>query len=163
MKCHQIENKLSAFQDGELSASENDLVEKHLAGCHACRELHVKLQQVWKNLGEISEIRPTAGFYERVSQKINQASERGVGGTLLGSWGLKGLPSPAIVSVILAIGIFCGALIGNSLVDIHPPQSATVHAEEGFLSSLRVFGPVPPGTLADNYARLLSYNEGHLR
>jgi anti-sigma factor RsiW len=163
MKCHLIENKLSAYQDGELSASEKEQVERHLAGCHACRELYVKLQQVWKNLGEMSEIRPTTGFYERVSRRINQAPKRGVWGTLLGGWGLKGLPSPAIVSVILAIGIISGALIGNSLVDIHPPQSATVRAEEGFLSSLRVFGLVPPGTLADNYDRLLSYNEGHLR
>jgi anti-sigma factor RsiW len=163
MKCHQIENKLSAYQDGELSASENEQVERHLAGCHACREQHVKLQQTWKALGEIAEIRPTPGFYERVSQKIDQAPERRVWDSLWGNWRLKAFPSPAIASAILAIGIISGAIIGNSFVDIHPPQSATVYAEEGFLSSLRVFGPVPPGTLADNYERLLSYNEGHMR
>jgi anti-sigma factor RsiW len=163
MKCHQIENKLCAYQDGELSASENEQVERHLAGCHACREQHVKLQQVWKNLGEMSEIQPTAGFYERVSRKINPASERGVWGTLPGSWGWKGLPSPAIVSVILAIGIVCGTFIGNSLINEQTLHNAVAHAEEGLLSSLRAFDPVPPGTLADNYERLLSYNEGHLR
>jgi anti-sigma factor RsiW len=163
MKCHQIENKLSAYQDGELSASENELVERHLAGCHACREQHVKLQQTWKALGEIAEIKPTPGFYERVSRKINQAPKRGVWGTLLEGWGLKGLPSPAIVSIILAIGILCGTFIGNSLINKQTLHNAVAHAEEGFLSSLRVFDPVPPGTLADNYERLLSYNESHMR
>lgn len=163
MKCHKIETKLSAYQDGELSASEKEQVERHLAGCHACREQHVKLQQVWKNLGEIAEIRPTPGFYERVSQKIDQAPERRVWDSLWGNWRLKAYPSPAIVSVLLAIGILCGALIGNSFVNIHPLHSTTVHAEEGVLSSLRVFGPVPPGTLADNYERLLSLNESHIR
>jgi hypothetical protein len=111
----------------------------------------------------MSEIWPPAGFYERVSRKINPAPKRGVWGTLLGGWGLKGLPSPAIVSVILAIGILFGTFIGNSLINKQTLHDAVAHAEEGFLSSLRVFDPVPPGTLADNYERLLSYNEGQMR
>jgi anti-sigma factor RsiW len=163
MKCHQIENKLSAYQDGELSASEKELVERHLAGCHACREQQLKLQQTWQALGEITEILPAPGFFERVSQKVDQAPERGGWDSLWGNWRLKALPSPAIVSVILAIGILCGTYIGNSLINEQTRHNAAAHAEEGFLSSLRVFDSVPPGTLAENYERLLSYNEGHIR
>ncbi len=163
MKCHKIENKLSAYQDGELSASEKEQVERHLAGCYACREQHVKLQQTWQALGEMTEIRPTPGFYKRVSQNIDQASERGAWGTLLGNLGFKSLPSPIIASVILAIGILCGTFIGKSLINVQPLHPAAVRSEEGLLSSLRVFDPVPPGTLADDYERLLSYNESHIR
>jgi anti-sigma factor RsiW len=164
MKCHKIENKLSVFQDGELSASEKEQVERHLAGCHACREQHVKLQQTWKALGEMAEIRPTQGFYERVSQKIREAAEQnGFGVFGWANWKFRTMMSPAAVSILLAIGILCGALIGNSFVKIHPPHSATAHAEEGLLSSLRFFDPVPPGSMADNYERLLNYNESHIR
>jgi anti-sigma factor RsiW len=164
MKCHKIGKKLSAYQDGELSASEKELLERHLAGCHACREQYVKLQQTWQALGEMAEIRPTLGFYDRVSQEIREASkDNGFGFFDWRHWRLRTLMPPVAVPILLAIGIFCGALIGNSFVKIHPPPSTTAHAEEGFLSSLRVFGPVPPGTLADNYERLLSYNESHNR
>lgn len=163
MKCQTIEKKLSAYQDGELSASENEQIERHLVGCHSCREQHVELQQTWQALGEMAEIRPSLEFYKRVFQKIGQKSEKGVLGPVLGSWRLRVLPSPVIASVILAIGIVCGTYIGNSLFPFEPFHSAAAFSDGGFLSSLRVFDPVPPGTLADGYERLLSYNESHTK
>jgi anti-sigma factor RsiW len=161
MKCQTFEKKLSAYQDGELSASEKEQVERHLAGCHSCREQNVKLQRTWQTLGEMTEIGPTPGFYNRVAQKIGQESEKGVLESLWGNWGLRALPSPVFASVILAIGILCGTYIGNSLFQFESFHSAAASFEGGFLSSLRVFDPAPPGTLADSYERLLSYNESH--
>jgi hypothetical protein len=163
MKCHRIEKKLSAYQDGELSASEREQVERHLADCHSCREQYVRLQQFWQALGDQSEIRPTPGFYKRVSQKIGQTTEKGVWGFRWGNRGLRALPSLVFASVILAIGMLCGTYIGNSFIKIQPLHNVAAYPEEGFLSSLKVFDPVPPGTLADSYERLLSYNEGHIR
>jgi len=163
MKCHTIEEKLSAYQDGELSVSDREQVERHLAGCHSCREQRVKLQQTWQALGEMAEIRPSLGFYKQVSQKIGQASEKGVFETSRwGSWWVRALPSSALASVILAIGILCGTYIGNSLFQFGPFHNAS-SSEGGFLTSLRVFDPAPPGTLADSYERLLSYNKGHTK
>jgi predicted anti-sigma-YlaC factor YlaD len=163
MKCHRIEKKLSAYQDGELSASERKQVERHFADCHSCREQYVRLQQLWQALGDQAEIRPTPGFYKRVSQKIDQTPEKSVLGPRWRNWGLRALPSPVFASVILAIGIVCGTSIGNSLLPFEPFHSAGVFSDGGFLSSLRVFDPVPPGTLADGYERLLSYNESHTK
>jgi len=163
MKCHTIEKKLSAYQDGELSASEKEQVERHLTGCHSCHEQYVRLQQTWQGLGDLTEIRPTPGFYKRVSQKIGQTSEKGVLGSRWGNWGLRALPSPVIASVSLAIGILCGTYIGNSLFQFESFHSAAASSEGGFLSSLRVFDPAPPGTLANSYERLLSYNESHTK
>jgi Putative zinc-finger len=164
MKCRTIEKRLSAYQDGELSVSENEQVASHLAGCHSCREQHVKLQQTWRALGDVTEIRPTPGFYQRLSERIGQEPQKGVfGASLWGNWGLRVVPSPIIASIIVAIGIVCGTLIGNFLIQIEPFHNIAAFSEEGFLSSLRVFDPVPPGTLADSYERLLSYNEGHIR
>jgi anti-sigma factor RsiW len=163
MKCQKFEKKLSAYQDGELSASEKEQVERHLAGCHSCREQHVRLHQTWQSLGDLAEIRPTPGFYKRVSHKIGQTPEKGLLGSRWGNWGLRALPSPVFASVTLAIGILCGTYIGNSLFQLEPFHSAVASSEGGFLSSLRVFDPAPPGTLADSYERLLSYNESHTK
>ena len=164
MKCHTIVKKLSAYQDGELSAFEKEKVERHLAGCSSCREQYVTLQQTWQSLGDVMEVRPAPAFYKRLSLKIGQEGEKGVfGASHWGYWGLGALPSPVIASVVLAIGIFCGTFIGNSLIQFGPFHNAAAFSEESFLSSLRVFNPVPPGTLADGYERLLSYNESHIR
>jgi hypothetical protein len=162
MKCQTFEKKLSAYQDGELSALEKQQVDRHLADCHSCREQYARLQQTWQALGEMTEIQPTPGFYKRVSQKIGQIPEKSVLESLLGNW-LRVLPSPVFASVILAIGIFCGTYIGNSLFQFESFHSAAASSEGGFLSSLRVFDPAPPGTLADSYERLLSYNESHTK
>jgi predicted anti-sigma-YlaC factor YlaD len=164
MKCQTIEKKLSAYQDGELSTTENEQIERHLVVCHSCREQHVKLQQTWQVLGEMAELRPSLGFYKHVSKQIGQASQKGIFDTSpWGGWWVRALPSSALASVILAIGILCGTYIGNSFIKIQPLHNVAAYPEEGFLSSLKVFDPIPPGTLADNYKRLLSYNEGHIR
>ena len=164
MKCHKIEKKLSGYQDGELSAAEKEQVERHLAGCLACRERHVKLQRAWEALGELTEIRPEHGFYDRLSSKIREAPEqRGFGALGWGNWRFRALMNPLAASILLVVGILWGVFIGNSFVKLNPPQSAAAHDEAGFLSSLRVFSAVPPGSLADNYERLLSYNEGPIR
>ncbi|MBI5580291.1 MAG: zf-HC2 domain-containing protein [Deltaproteobacteria bacterium] len=163
MKCQTIEKKLSAYQDGELSVLEKEQVERHLAGCHSCLEQHVRLKQTWHILGDLTEIRPTPGFYKRVSHKIGLTPEKGLLGSCWRNWGWGALPSPVFASVILAIGMLCGAYIGNSFIKTQPFHNVAAYPEEGFLSSLKVFDPVPPGSLADNYERLLSYNEGHIR
>jgi predicted anti-sigma-YlaC factor YlaD len=163
MNCQTIEKKLSAYQDGELSVLKKELVERHLAGCHSCLEQHVRLRQTWQALGDLTEIRPTPGFYKRVSHKIGQTPKKGLLGSRWGDWGLRALPSPVFASVILVIGILCGTYIGNSLFQFEPFHSAAASTEGGFLSSLRVFDPAPPGTLADSYERLLRYNESHTK
>ena len=36
MKCRQVKALLPAFDDDELSATERDMIERHLAGCADC-------------------------------------------------------------------------------------------------------------------------------
>lgn len=163
MKCHTIEKKLSAYQDGELSVSEKKQVERHLAGCHSCREQHVKLQQAWQALRDLQEIPTPAGFYGRVTQKINHSPRQGLIGALhWGNWGFKALPSAVITSITLAIGILFGTYVGNSLAKFQPFHLPIAFSEESLLTSLKMFEPVPPGTLSDGYERLMSSVQLHI-
>ena len=163
MNCHTIEEKLSAYQDGELSVSAKEQVERHLAGCQSCRKQQVKLQQTWQSLGDSQEIPTPAGFYGRITQKIHHSPRQGLIGVLhWGNWEFKALPSAVITSITLAIGILFGTYVGNSLAKFQPFHRPIVFSEESLLSSLKMFEPVPPGTLSDGYERLMSSVQLHI-
>ena len=163
MECHTIEKKLPAYQDCELSVSEREQVERHLAGCHSCCKQHVKLQQTWQSLGDLQEIPTPAGFYGHVTQKINHSPRQGrIGDLHWGNGGFKALPSAVITSITLAIGILLGTYVGNSLAKFQPFHRPIAFSEESLLSSLKMFEPVPPGTLSDGYERLMSSVQHHI-
>ena len=52
MKCSQVEKRLSAFQDGELSPQEEERVSEHLESCSACRDRYAEMEKVWQVLGD---------------------------------------------------------------------------------------------------------------
>jgi anti-sigma factor RsiW len=157
MKCRNIQKKLSAYQDRELRPREQEEVSRHLLNCQSCREQYEKLERVWQTLGGLEEVRPVPWFYQQIVRRIDEPRERGS----LPSFQqvLQILRAPAIVSVILMIGLLLGTYLGNVLVQsgFLPFQRNSVsYSQKGpFLSSLNVFDPVPPGTLADGYLQLM--------
>ena len=164
MKCHSVQKKLSAYQDRELEPKEQEQVRGHLLSCRACREQFAELERVWKTLGGLEEIRPDPWFYRQLVRKVKERHERGF---------LPGLPwvfqtwrTPAIASMLLAIGILTGTYLGNIMVrrDFLPFQPAQpTYSQEALFDSLRVFDPAPPGTLAHGYLQMVSYKEDDSR
>jgi anti-sigma factor RsiW len=163
MKCHAIEKRLSAYQDGELSAFENEAIGMHLAECASCRRQYEQLQQLWQALDDLQAIPALPGFYRQVNRRIQQLTDNGaVGAPRWGSAWFKTLPSSAVTAAILLAGIVFGTYVGNSLARFQPYHGPIAFSEESFLSSLKVFEAVPPGTVADSYERLMSFNQIHL-
>jgi anti-sigma factor RsiW len=163
MKCHAIEKRLSAYQDGELPASGNAEISRHLADCASCRETYEKFLQLWQKLDDLQPIPAPPGFYRQVYQRIHQAPEKGLPRALhWGSAWFKALPSSAVTATILLAGIVFGTYVGNSLARFQPYHGPIAFSEQSFLSSLKVFEAVPHGTLADGYERLMSFNQSHL-
>jgi len=163
IKCHAIERRLSAYQDGELPASENEAIGRHLAECASCREQHEQLKQLWQALGDLEPIPAPLGFYSQVDRRIQQLTENGASGApRWGSAWFKALPSSAVTAAILIAGIVFGTYVGNSLSRFQPSHRPIAFSEESFLSALKVFEAAPPGTLADGYERLMSSNRFHL-
>jgi|WetSurMetagenome_2_1015567.scaffolds.fasta_scaffold42760_3 anti-sigma factor RsiW len=163
MNCRTVRDRLSSFQDGELSVSERDKVERHLSGCPSCREEFVRLQQTWEALNSLPELSVPPEFYRRVQRKIGEAAERGKSRRPVYDNGWFGvLPSSVAACLLIATGIALGALVGNSF--IMPEHLQAAAHEESVLSSLSAaFDPVPPGTLADGFERLMTRNESHIR
>jgi len=164
MKCRSVQKKLSAYQDRELEPKEQEQVRSHLLSCRACREQYAELDRIWQTLGELQEIRPDPWFYPQVVRKIREPRQQGLLPTIERFF--QPLRTPAIASILLAIGILGGAYLGNILIqcDFLPfqPERPT-YTQEALFDSLKVFDPAPPGTLAHGYLQMVSYKENKSR
>lgn len=164
MKCSKVQKKLSAYQDKELRPREQEEVRKHLLSCQTCRGQYENLEQVWQTLGELQEIHPDPWFYRQVVRKIKEPREQGLLPTLQHVFGL--FRTPVAVSIILIIGLVAGSYLGSLLArcDLFPFQNNPLSDSRGtFFTSMRVFDPAPPGTLAEGYFRMVSYKENDSR
>ena len=158
MKCHQVQKRLSAFQDGELRQHEQERVSDHLESCPACRERYAEMEKVWQALGDFKEILPEPGFYGQLVKKINESHETRFPAGF--QWLSQFFSSPWATSTLLIAGILIGTFLGNILVksDLFPfQQNQAAHSQAAVeVFSLKVFDPIPPGTLADKYMRMAS-------
>jgi predicted anti-sigma-YlaC factor YlaD len=164
MKCHNAQKKFSAYQDRELKPREQEEISSHLLNCQSCREQYEKLERVWQTLRELEEIRPGPWFYPQLVRKVKEPRERGLLPGL--QWVFPMLRTPAIASILLAIGILAGTYLGSILArhDLLPSQNDPLINSQGTLfSSLKVFDPAPPGTLAHGYLQMASYKESESR
>ena len=164
MKCHSVLKKLSAYQDGELKPQEQNEVRSHLLSCQSCREQYEELEKAWQTLGELKEIHPDPWFYSQLRRRIKEPRQKGIVPALHHVFRL--LRTPAIASILLAIGILAGGYLGNILArcDFFPFQpTQPAHSEEALFDSLKVFDPAPPGTLAHGYLQMVSYREDESR
>ena len=159
MKCNKVQKNLSAYQDGELKPGERDKVTMHLQDCQVCCKQYAELDRVWQTLGELQEIHPDPWFYRQVVRKIKKPREQGLLPTLQHVFGL--FRAPAIASIILIVGLVAGSYLGSLLArcDLFPFQNNTLSNSEGLFTSLKVFDPAPPGTLAEGYLQVVSYKE----
>jgi len=158
MKCHQVQKRLSAFQDGELNSRARERISDHLESCSACRERYAEMEKVWQSLGEFKEILPEPGFYGQLVKKINESNEtRSPAGF---QWVFQIFSSSWATSTLLIAGILIGTFLGNILAksDLFPfQQNQAAHSQAAIeVFSLKVFDPIPPGTLADKYMRMAS-------
>jgi len=164
MKCQNIQEKLSAYQDRELEPKEQEQVRSHLLSCRGCREQFAELERIWKIVGQLEEIHPNPWFYRQLVGKIKEPREQSQIPAVQRVFRI--LQTPAIASILLAIGILAGAYLGNIVArsDFLPfqPERPT-YSQEALFDSLKVFDPAPPGTLAHGYLQMVSYKEDESR
>jgi anti-sigma factor RsiW len=163
MKCRTVQRKFSAYQDRELEPREQEQFRSHLLSCRACREQFAELERVWQTLGGVEEIHPDPWFYQQIVRKIKEPREQALLPTLQHVFRL--FRTPVAVSIILIIGLLAGTYLGSILArcDLFPFQSNPIIDSRGVFTSMRVFDPAPPGTLAEGYFRMVSYKENDSR
>jgi len=161
MKCRQVQEKLSAFQDGELKLRAQEKVREHLKSCPACRERYEEMEKIWQALGDFKEIIPEPGFYGQLVKKINESHETPFPVGL--QWLSQSFSSSWVTCTLLFIGILAGTFLGNILAktDLFPlQQNQFSHSQAAIeVFSLRAFDPIPPGTLGGRYLQMANYGE----
>ncbi len=70
MDCTEIQNNLSAFLDGELSAGEKAEMEKHLAECGACSAEAERMRKVVGLVAGLPRVKALGDFTSRVHRAI---------------------------------------------------------------------------------------------
>jgi anti-sigma factor RsiW len=70
MSCSRMEAKILAYVDGRLKESERLDVEKHLAGCGACKLRVSEFRAVNSLLDELPQIEPSEAFDLRVHARV---------------------------------------------------------------------------------------------
>src|SRR4030042_6005166 len=157
MKCRNVQEKLSAYQDGELQSQEQEQIAGHLRTCQACREQYAELDRVWQTLGGLGEIHPDPLFYRQRLRRINEPREQVWLPALRHVFQV--FRSPVIASVIVFVGLVAGSYLGRVLArhDLFPsPDTPARYSQEAFLISMNVFDPAPPGTFAEGYLRMVT-------
>jgi len=147
-----------------MEPGDSEQVRNHLLSCRVCHERRAELERVWQTLGELQEIHPDPWFYRQVVRKIKEPREQGLLPALQHVFGL--FRAPVAVSIILIIGLVAGSYLGSLLArcDLFPFQNNPLSDSRGtFFTSMRVFDPAPPGTLAEGYFRMVSYKENDSR
>src|SRR4029077_21264540 len=66
MSCQKMETRILAYVDGRLKEGERTEVDKHLAGCAACRLRVNEFRAVGDLLDELPMIEPSGAFNARV-------------------------------------------------------------------------------------------------
>ena len=74
--CATLRDSLQAYLDGQLSATERQAVEAHLAACGACRQALGSFQRLFAALDEPELPRPAPGFPGRVMARVAAARRR---------------------------------------------------------------------------------------
>jgi len=162
MRCHRIQRRLAAYQDGEIGGKERDRISAHLEGCPACRRAYAELDLLWQSLEKIPEIEVSAGFEQSLFERINAVPEsRSRWRFPWASWIYRAYPAPAMAAVLLFVGAVLGGYLGNALVSGFSSAPAQVQAlkADTDIVSFRAFSAAPPGTLGDGYLRMVHFTE----
>ena len=164
MNCHNVQKRLSSYQDRELNPLEQEEIGRHLLICRSCREDYEKLERIWHTLGGLEEIRPDPWFYRRLVRRTKEPREQGLLPALQHFFRIFG--APFFVSMILVSGLVAGSYLGTNLArrDLFSFLSNPVGgSQSAFFASMSVFDPAPPGTFAEGYLRMASYEESGSR
>jgi anti-sigma factor RsiW len=163
--CQIINNKLSAYQDGEVTKAEKAAVETHLRTCEACRRKHEALLLTYQILRSLPEIEPAPELFRQIVKRATRVQEP-FWVRVLGS-ALRSLPASAAMAILAVAGLLIGAFMANFLTErqFHPSRAfSAFHSDQALvLASVQVFDATPPGSFAEGYLKLTAYNpeKGH--
>lgn len=144
MSCSRMEKKILGYVDGRLKESERVEVEKHLAGCAACRLRVNEFRAVNGLLDELPIIEPSPAFDLRVHARVAAEPVK------RSWWAWFPAPRVAIAAAMLVMAtVWVGTRSKNNQQQI-AQDDVTVLENYDVLSNFEPLTELPPPVQADD-------------
>jgi len=78
-KCTDIENKLSAYFEGDVSPQEQRLIEEHLATCRQCSKALEDIKKTMELVRNLEEIETPPWFKQKIMEQVREEAEKKTG------------------------------------------------------------------------------------
>lgn len=141
--CQNIVNNLIDIVGNCHPESQKKVILDHLALCPRCQRLVKYFSLGWEELSTAEKLSPSERFWPDLLAKI-QASERPKPFREKIILGLRTSLRPAVVSLILLLGIFFGYQLGNR------PRVETIQSEMSYIEHyVQDFQDFPEGSVSD--------------
>jgi predicted anti-sigma-YlaC factor YlaD len=154
MECSEIEKRLSALLDDEITEPERILIEEHLKSCVDCQKEAENLSQVSDCLDSLTEVEVSPYFLPRLKRRIKEEEVRQVVRLPFFDWA-KRIAVPVGVSALFVIAIFGGNYLGHRL-NQRVEKVAELNEEVANVTGITSFEDFSEGSLVDAYAGLLT-------
>jgi anti-sigma factor RsiW len=128
--CKDIEEKLTAYQEGVLSPEEKGLVENHLAACTQCTSALAGLKKTVDLLKELPEVEPPPWFTQKIMAQVRQEAEEknSLLKRLFYPFHIK-IPIEAFATLcVVALGLYVYKTSGPEIKTYQAPPAAIVEA-----------------------------------
>jgi hypothetical protein len=104
MQCHDIQEKLFVYIDGDISSEERMLIDEHLKSCEQCNKTLAEMKKTTECLRDLGDIEPPAWLTQKIMTKIRSEAgrEKSLWQKLFYPLHTK-LPVEAAVAVLLAV------------------------------------------------------------
>jgi len=104
MECNNIQERLSAYIEGILSAEERELIDEHLKSCQKCNESLSALRKTIAHLNNLEDIEPPSWLTQKVMARIISEAkpEKGILQKLFYPLHIK-LPIEVVAAILIAL------------------------------------------------------------
>ena len=151
MKCQQVQRRLSAFLDGELSKKQASRISEHVSGCPHCQQETESMTAAWKQLGAMRKVDPSPHFWIKLNARIAQVEERRFSLEKIRGF-LDRLLVPATVIAASVVGLW----IGGALYDVQRADESEVWEQVTASLYLDALDDFPAQSIGSAYMELLS-------
>ena len=151
MKCEQVQRRISAFLDGELSKKQASRIAGHLSGCPRCRQEAESMTSAWEQLEKMPEVDPSPHFWIKLNARIAQVEERRFSLEKVRGF-LDRLLVPATVVAASVVGLW----IGGALYDVQRADEPEVWEQVTASLYLDVLDDFPAHSIGSDYMELIS-------
>ncbi|MBN2620494.1 zf-HC2 domain-containing protein [candidate division WOR-3 bacterium] len=152
MKCSEIQKKLSAYLDNEVSQTEKGTIEAHLASCSACQHALQAFSMVNDELKLVPGMEVPPYFATRLKQRMKDLHR---GAPALGRIRQFALPGFTVILTLIAL------ILGNTMArtiyqGMTEPETA---AETANVFGISAFDEYPEGSVSNIYTALITEGE----